>query len=67
MCPAWELNQQPFGLQVGAQSTEPDQPGPKEGNVGDNKPLIQTNFMKLYDTDKFNEVGSLCSQGSRKL
>ena len=28
MCPDWELNQQPFALQSGAQSTEPHQPGP---------------------------------------
>ena len=27
MCPDWESNQRPFGLQVGAQSTEPHQPG----------------------------------------
>ena len=27
MCPAWELNQQPFGLQAGTQSTDPHQPG----------------------------------------
>ena len=27
MCPDWELNQRPFGLQAGAQSTEPHQPG----------------------------------------
>ena len=27
MCPDWELNQRPFGLQTGAQSTEPHQPG----------------------------------------
>ena len=27
MCPDWELNQQPFGSQAGAQSTEPHQPG----------------------------------------
>ena len=27
MCPDWELNQQPFGLQAGSQSTEPHQPG----------------------------------------
>ena len=27
MCPDWESNQQPFGLQAGAQSTEPHQPG----------------------------------------
>ena len=25
MCPDWESNQQPFGSQVGAQSTEPHQ------------------------------------------
>ena len=29
MCRDWELNQQPFGSQVSAQSTEPHQPGPK--------------------------------------
>ena len=27
MCPDWEWNQRPFGLQAGAQSTEPHQPG----------------------------------------
>ena len=27
MCPDWESNQQPFGLQAGTQSTEPHQPG----------------------------------------
>ena len=27
MCPDWELNQWPFGLQAGTQSTEPHQPG----------------------------------------
>ena len=27
-CCDWELNQQPFGSQAGAQSTEPHQPGP---------------------------------------
>ena len=27
MCPDLELNQQPFSLQTGAQSTEPHQPG----------------------------------------
>ena len=27
MCPGWELNRQPVGLQASAQSTEPQQPG----------------------------------------
>ena len=27
MCPDWESNQRPFGLQASAQSTEPHQPG----------------------------------------
>ena len=27
MCPDWELNQRPFDLQSGTQSTEPHQPG----------------------------------------
>ena len=31
MCPDWELNQQPFGLQAGTQSTEPHQPRWREG------------------------------------
>ena len=39
MCPDRELNQQPFGSQAGAQSTEPHQPGPFSkfliyGNLG---------------------------------
>ena len=29
MCPEWESNQRPFGLQAGTQSTEPHQPGLK--------------------------------------
>ena len=29
MCPDWESNQRPFGLQTSAQSTEPHQPGLK--------------------------------------
>ena len=28
MCPDWESNLRPFGVQAGAQSTEPHQPGP---------------------------------------
>ena len=28
MCPDWKSNQRPFALQSGAQSTEPQQPGP---------------------------------------
>ena len=28
MCPDWERNQQPFGLQAGTQSTESHHPGP---------------------------------------
>ena len=28
MCPDWELNRQPLGLQTSTQSTEPHQPGP---------------------------------------
>ena len=28
MCPDWGSNMGPFGLQAGAQSTEPHQPGP---------------------------------------
>ena len=28
MCPDWESNPEPFGLQASAQSTEPHQPGP---------------------------------------
>ena len=27
MCPDWELNQQPFGLQASSQSTDPHQSG----------------------------------------
>ena len=29
MCPDWESNWQPFGLQAGTQCAEPHQPGPK--------------------------------------
>ena len=30
VCPNWELNRQPFASQLGAQSTEPHQPGKEE-------------------------------------
>ena len=33
MCPDWESNQQPFGLQAGTQSTELHQPGPVAQNL----------------------------------
>ena len=33
MCPDWESNQQPFGLQACTQSTEPHQPGPVHHTV----------------------------------
>ena len=29
MCPDWESNQRPFGLQANIQSSEPHHPGPK--------------------------------------
>ena len=43
MCPDWELNQGPFGSQVGTQSTEPQQPGQNcvsylEGKLGGQRP-----------------------------
>ena len=55
MCPDWELNWQPFGLQGGTQSTEPHQPvlnyflnfvlsvirsQPLEGRVGKSQNLV---------------------------
>ena len=33
LCPDWESNQQPFGLQSSTQSTEPHQPGWKRKNL----------------------------------
>ena len=47
MCPNWELNRRPFGLQSGAQSIEPHQPGQKFyfliGSL-----VMQSHFQKLY-------------------
>ena len=37
MYPDWELNQQPFGLQARAQSSDINQPGPKENFKNKNK------------------------------
>ena len=36
MCPDWKLNQRPFALQAGAQSTELHQPGLESHSYGDN-------------------------------
>ena len=33
MCPDWESNQQPFGLQSGAQPNEPHWPGQEDGAI----------------------------------
>ena len=40
MCPDWESNWQPFGLQAGTQSTEPHQPG------------LYLNFLKKINIKK---------------
>ena len=42
MCPDWELNWRPFGLQAGTQSTEPHQPGHK---ILKNKNNLQRAFL----------------------
>ena len=39
MCPAWEPNQCPFGLQASAQSTEPHHPGPFSIFLKEEQPL----------------------------
>ena len=41
MCPDWESNWWPFGLQAGPQSTEPHQPG------------IKVNFFNIYKKQLF--------------
>ena len=43
MCPDWELNQRPFGLQGSTQSTEPLQPGPKCGLL---RPTKETSRLR---------------------
>ena len=40
MCPDWELNQQPFGLQDSTQSTEPHQSGQNAFLISSEKVLI---------------------------
>ena len=42
MCPGWELNLQPVGLQASAQSTEPQQPGQKL------EPFKQVKFQWIF-------------------
>ena len=44
MCPDWEWNQQPFGSQAGAQSTEPHQ-------LGLIITLITNIFISLVDSE----------------
>ena len=51
MCPDWESNQRPFGLQVSAQSTEPHWPGLKK-TVLKGADIIRTT-TKMYDVIKF--------------
>ena len=48
VCPDWEFNWQPFGLQASAQSTDPHQPG-----------LYLFKLMFSISSDKYPEVGLL--------
>ena len=57
MCPDWELNQQPFGSQAGAQSTEPHQPG-LERNLDINIIILQ-NHLQLAIIRKLHIVLSM--------
>ena len=49
MCPDWELNRQPFGLQAGTQSTEPYHPGLITINVK------KLNYMYMLTIQKQNQ------------
>ena len=47
MCPDWEWNQGPFGLQAGAQSTEPFQPG-----LGDSYKIDPRSIRKKMESTR---------------
>ena len=51
MCPDWELNGRPFGLQASAQSAEPHQPGLI--HLFFNRPLIGNIFFKMEYLNTF--------------
>ena len=46
MCPAWEVNQRPFGSQASAQSTEPHQPGNTAGFLIRLENVFWSKFIK---------------------
>ena len=48
MCPDWESNWRPFGLQAGAQSTEPHQAGPLSKSIYRILTLFQNVLSSLY-------------------
>ena len=52
LCPDWELNQRPFGLQASTQSTEQHQPGPGsdfQGVSGWDVSLLLSNKAQLSE------------------
>ena len=51
MCPDWELNWQPFGLQAGTQSSEPYQPGLQTSIIL----ISKTRFMTKVFFSKNNQ------------
>ena len=49
MCPDWESNRQPFGLQTGTQSTKPHQPGSGWLEVLTLSPILPTPHTHLWE------------------
>ena len=62
MCPNWELNQQPFGSQVGTQSTEPHQPGQPTTWVSSGHYQQVFLVAELQGPPPATSMGSLCRQ-----
>ena len=57
MCPDWELNWQPFGLQASTQSTEPHQPGLEAYCFNLLFPL--NNILRHLSSHSFNRLCSV--------
>ena len=57
MCPDWELNQRPFDLQAGTQSSELHQPGPRKDVLRRKEKKMTKQGIRKRETERRERTG----------